>query len=119
MKYVPVPELSRSEIEVAIARDDRERLPFAVLSAALYSIDPEWAEGICLRLARHETPGIRGNAILGLGHIARLHGTLTENTVRPIIEAALNDSDQYVRGQADSAADDVDLFLKWHCRRPQ
>jgi hypothetical protein len=118
MKYEPISDLSPGEIEDVIAHDDLERLPIAVLSASLHSADPEWAERICLRLARHEDPRVRGNAILGFGHIARLHGRLTEQVVKPIIEAALNESDEYVRGHADSAADDAELFLKWRCRRP-
>ncbi len=119
MKYVSIPELTRSEIEEVIAKDDRERLPIAVLSAALHSANPAWAESVCLRLARHDTPEIRGNAILGFGHIARRHGMLSEKVVKPIMEAAFSDPNQYVRGQADSAADDVELFLNWQCRRPE
>jgi hypothetical protein len=117
MKYELISELSRCEIEEAIARDDRERLQAAVLSAALHSSDPEWAESICVELARHDHPGIRGNAILGFGHIARLHGRLTERLVKPVIETALGDSDEYVKSNAISAADDVEFFLKWRCRR--
>ncbi len=37
--------------------------------------------------------------------------------MKPVIEAALNDRSDYLRGQADAAADDVEFFLKWEVDR--
>jgi hypothetical protein len=62
-----------------------------VLSAALYSDDPVRAEDVCAPLSNHEHFNVRGNAIVGFGHIARIHRELTESRVKPIIEAALKD----------------------------
>jgi hypothetical protein len=105
--------MSVSEVEAAITRNDPDELLLAVLSAALYADDGEWAESVCERLARHEHPTVRGNAVLGFGHIARLQRTLRRTYVRFIVEAALKDPDPYVRGQAESAADDLEQFLGW------
>ena len=88
-----------------------------MLSAALYAEDREWAEDICLRLSNHEHFNVRGNAVLGLGHIARIHRELNELKAKPVIEAALKDENVYVRGQAVAAADDVEFFLKWKIDR--
>ena len=118
MKYEALEPRSKDEIESAILRNDPDDLLYAVISAALYSDDPGWAEGICLRLANHEHFNVRGNAILGFGHIARIHGKLDEVRVKPLIEAALIDESDYVRGQAYAAADDVEFFLKWKVNRP-
>jgi hypothetical protein len=118
MKYEAIEPRSKDEVESAISRDDPNELLYAVISAALHSDDPIWAEGICLRLAKHEHFNVRGNAILGFGHIARIHQQLNESSVRPLIEAALRDESDYVRGQADAAADDVEFFLKWNVHRP-
>jgi hypothetical protein len=117
MKYEVIPTLSKDEIETAIVRDDPEELLYAVLSAALYSDDPVWAEDVCVRLSSHKHFNVRGNAILGFGHLARIHGILTERRVKPIIEAGFRDESSYVRGHADDAADDVELFLKWKIKR--
>jgi len=117
LKYKAIEPLSKHEVESAILRNDPDELLHAVLSAALYSDDPDWAEAICLRLAKHEHFNVRGNAILGLGHLARIHGQLNESLIKPLIEAALRDESEYVRSQADAAADDVDLFLKWKVDR--
>jgi hypothetical protein len=110
MKYEPIPSMSREEIETAIGRDSPSELSVAVLSAALNSTDPSWAESVCVRLSIHPDPGVRGNAILGLGHIARLHGALQAHSFRAIAEARA-DPHPYVRGHAESAADDVEVFL--------
>jgi hypothetical protein len=119
MRYEAIEPRSREEIEVAISRNNSDELSNAVVSAALYSNDPEWAEEVCLRLAGHDHPNVRGNAVLGFGHIARIHRRLDESKVKPLIESALRDKSDYVRGQADAAADDVEQFLKWKVGRPR
>lgn len=113
MRYEEIPELSPAEVEAAIGRDDPGELLHAVLAAALRAADAAWAEDVCVRLSRHPHFNVRGNAVLGFGHIARIHGTLTRARVRPILEAALRDEHEYVRAQADSAASDTRVFLGW------
>src|SRR5262245_35666462 len=117
MRYQPIPEMSVAEVEAALTRNRPEELLLAVLSAALHARDLAWAQRICITLARHADFNVRGNAILGLGHLARIHGGLDRSTALPIIEAGLVDSHEYVRGQADSAADDVEHFLGWSISR--
>jgi hypothetical protein len=113
LKYEPIPVFTRTEVEVAIQRDDPQELLYAVLSAALHAEDQEWAQDVCLRLAFHPHSNVRGNAILGFGHIARVHRYLDRARVQPIIERALNDPDEYVRGHAVDAVDDIEHFLRW------
>jgi hypothetical protein len=117
MKYEVITPRSKDEVESAISVNDPAELLYAVLSAALHSDDQRWAESVCLRLSNHENFNVRGNAIQGLGHIARIHGSLNEIKVKPVIEAVFNDQSDYVRGQADDAADDVEFFLKWKVDR--
>lgn len=117
-RYEPIPALSRDAIEAALARDEPGELLRVVLSAALEANDAAWAEDVCLRLAGHPHPNVRGNAVLGLGHLARIHGRLDEARALPAIEAALADADDLVRGQADAAAGDVEQFLGWRTSRP-
>jgi hypothetical protein len=119
MKYEVIEQRSKAEIEAAISQNDPNELLYAVVSAALYSDDSNWAESVCLRLAKHEHFNVRGNTILGFGHIARIHQQLDEDRVKPLIEAALRDESDYVRDQADSAADDVEFFLNWKVSHPR
>ncbi len=117
MKYQEIEKLSAAEVEAAILRNNAVELSTAVLSAALYADDAEWAQVVCEGLAAHPNENVRGNAILGFGHIARSNGRLTESRVKPLIEAALRDDSEYVRSHAESAADDVELFLQWRLKR--
>ena len=119
MRYEAIEPRSREEVEAAISRDNPDELSSAVVSAALHAKDSAWAEGVCQRLAGHDHPNVRGNAVLGFGYIARIHGQLDEGRVRPLIESALRDASDYVRGQADAAADDVEHFLQWRVCRPR
>lgn len=112
--YEPIPHLSRAEVEAAVARDEPAELLRAVLAAALYG-EPLWAAGVCTRLARHSHFNVRGNVLLGFGHLARLHGAraIDRATVEPLVEAGLRDPDEFVRGQAHGAIDDLEHFLGW------
>ena len=112
-----IPKMSRAQIDAAIARDEPRELRVAVLAVALRADDAVWAESVCERLWQHRSAGVRGNAVLGLGHIARIHGQLDETRVRPILEAALRDPDAEVRGQAEAAADDIQQYLGWSLKR--
>lgn len=118
MRYKAIEPRSKDAVESAISRNDPNELIYAVLSAALYADDPDFAEGICVHLAAHEHFNVRGNAVLGFGHLARIHRRLNEGLVKPLIEAALADESAYVRGQANAAADDVEFYLKWKVFRP-
>jgi len=70
--------LDPAEIKSAIERNDPSELLIAVLSAALYTEDRGFAQEVCLQLANHPHFNVRGNAILGFGHIARIDGRLDE-----------------------------------------
>jgi len=118
MRYEEIPEPGGDDVEEMLSRGDLAELRLVALSASLHSENPEQAAAICLQLARHEDGITRGNAILGLGHIARLHRRLTESAVRPVVEAALRDPDSWVRGQATSAADDIEQILGWKLDHP-
>lgn len=112
-KYKTIKELSIEEIETALSKDDPKELLYVVLSVALYSEDSDYAEKICVQLSKHKNFNVRGNAILGFSHIARIHGKLNENLVKSIIIKALKDKSKYVREQADGAKDDVENYLNW------
>jgi hypothetical protein len=118
LSYEPIPVMSIEQIEAAVQKDDPDVLLYAVLSASLHSDDVQWAQSICFKLSAHPHFNVRGNAILGFGHLARLHGRLDEARVKPVIEAALRDPDDYVRGHAGYVADDVEHYLGWRIDRP-
>ena len=119
LRYELIGEYSRDEVETALQSNDPQQLSLIVVGVALHA-EPGWAVDVCRRLASHADVTVRGNDLLGFGHLARLHGTsgLRHAEVIPLIAAGLRDADAYVRGQADAAADDLEQYLGWHIPRP-
>jgi hypothetical protein len=87
-------------------------LLYIPITVSMNPPDCDWAQAICAQLAKHEDPYVRGNAILGFGPLARVCGRLTLELVVPLVALGLTDADEYVRGQAHAAADDIYFFLQ-------
>jgi len=100
----------------ALQRNDPEELGLASITIALSDLDFNFAQSVCTQLCASENDRIRGNALISLGHLARRYRALEEQTVKPIIESALLDPDEYVRMSAKSAADEIHQFLHWTIR---
>jgi len=115
LRYKSIPPITR-RAALAALRGDPGRLVHAVLAVALHEGDVRWAERYCRRVAGHDDPDVRGNALLSLGHLARRSGTLDQGTVKPLLEAGLAHPDRRVRQRAEIAADDVEFFLGWSLR---
>jgi hypothetical protein len=113
LKFQDLEQFTNVDVEAAIERNDPEELQLVPLTVALSSSDQPFAEGVCLRLAAHSHNKVRGNAVMSLGYLARRFRELNEHTVKPVIEAALIDTDEYVRTHAKAAADEIHQFLHW------
>ncbi len=96
----------------AIAANDPETLSRMVVAVSMHDDDYVFARSICRQLVANENATVRGNTILGLGHLARRFRRL-DATDQGIIENGLRDPDNHVRGQAWAAAEDVSHFLGW------
>ncbi len=105
--------------EDVLERDDPVELMEWVLEFASEGEDRELAENCCARLARHRNAMVRGNAMLGFGHLARRFGRLDSNRVRRLVDTGLCDGSDYVREQARSAAEDLKTFLDWDFEIPE
>jgi hypothetical protein len=114
MHYENVPAVSISVAEAALIAGNYEALATYVIGVALHEPDAQSAIAICLKSARVGNSVVRGNAILGFGHLARRFGKLESKEIKPVVVAGLKDSDSYVRGQSHAAADDLEHFLGWH-----
>ncbi|MFD2746022.1 hypothetical protein ACFSTH_06775 [Paenibacillus yanchengensis] len=62
--------------------------------------------------SQHKNENIRGIAVLCFGHIARIHGVVNKELVIPLINDALQDESEFVRGHAYSALEDITMFCK-------
>jgi hypothetical protein len=110
--YQEVNDISKEEAEHALRLDEPERLRRAVVSVALHAPDRDFAERFCVAASTHTNDEVRGNAILGFGHIARRFGVLSPE-IRGVIERGLSDPSEYVRGHSWAAASDAGQFLHW------
>jgi len=110
MRYQEIEPVTQIDASSAFDRGSPDELLAVVLSVAMYEVELSWAQEFCTRLAAHPHPTVRGNAVLGFGHLARRFGSLEPAAV-PIVRAALRDGDEYVRAQAHAAADDLNHFL--------
>ena len=99
--------------EAVLERDDPVELMDWILEFVGESDDRELAESCCVRLARHRNAMVRGNAMLGFGHLARRFGRLDAQRIKRLVDTALHDGSGYVREQARSAAEDLRTFLAW------
>lgn len=102
---------TRQDVETLIARGVPAELLHVPIAITLDVQDFTWSQAICISLASHPNENVRGNAILGFGHLARTCGQIDAATVAPLVAAALQDESEYVRGHADSAAGDLLHFL--------
>lgn len=109
----------RRAFAAAVERDDPSELQRLVARVAQESADREWAETCCVHMARHRNAHVRGNALLGFGHLARRFGHLDRRRVHRLIDIGLHAHHEYVRAQAESAADDAATFLSWRFDRPR
>ena len=113
-QYREIGPWKHEDVEQAILSDDIESLCLAVIGVSMHDDDWRYAQDLCVRLSSHSHFNVRGNAVLGFAHIARVHRRLDRAVVQLIIQAALRDEHDYVRGHADSAVDDTMIYLKWH-----
>jgi hypothetical protein len=112
--YQEVREFSQEEALASLNRGFPGELHVVAVGVALYEHQAEFAEQFCLRLVNHDDDFVRGNAILGFGHISRRFGNLKSAQIKSLVEKALNDESDYVRGQAWAAASDITHFLGWN-----
>jgi hypothetical protein len=94
----------------AIAANDADKLGSMIVAAAIYEEDFEFVQRTCIQLSSHSDEIVRGNAVLGLGHLSRLFGRLSDKAIG-IVRERLQDPSDYVRGQAHAAAGDLSHFL--------
>jgi HEAT repeat protein len=110
-RYTSIDPISRKDATAAVSSGNQDELGLVALAVALHEPDVNWAQTFLISLVGNESPVVRGNAVQGLGHLARLHGKLDVVIARPVVVAALADPDPYVRGQAENAQDDLKVYL--------
>ena len=102
---------TKRDVETVIDRGVTENLLYVPIVVSMDPPDCTWSQEICIALSAHPDFNVRGNAMLGFGHLARTCRELNLERVLPIIAAGILDSHEYVRGQATDAADHIKHYL--------
>jgi hypothetical protein len=104
---------TESDVERVLQVGDPMELLYVPIVVGLNApdVDRRWAEDVCIGLAGHPHFQVRGNALTGLGHIARTCRELDLERAVPVILQGLRDPDKTVRGLATGAAADLETFL--------
>ena len=102
---------TKEQVEEVIRRDDPDEVLYVPVVVTMDPPDYEWSESICIQLADHTHFNVRGNAILGFGHLARIFGVASDQA-RRLVWRASQDGDEYVRSHAEGARDDIEHFTK-------
>lgn len=116
LRYDEPPPIAREDAEDAFASDDVPRICEALVGVALHEPDWRWAQDRALELLEHDDAWVRGLAATCLGHVARIHGMLDEDTVIPALHAA-SDRDSGIAGRVDDALGDITQFTRMRPRR--
>ena len=112
MNYSEIFPLSRAELEKLIDSGNETAIPDALLSAAYCDSDWAWVQELCLRLMRHADRGVRLNAVMCLGQVARIHKMLDLDVVLPKL-AALKIEDPSLAPRVDDAVEEIRFFLRF------
>jgi hypothetical protein len=113
LKYEPLPDWSDDQIRAIIERGEPHELLYVPLVVSMNPSSRVQAEQICLRLASHSDAAVRGNALEGFGHIARIFRSLNRRLIETVVETGMNDPDDWVRTKANDAANDIEWFCGW------
>jgi len=112
-KFQDLEIITPKEVNLTLLRNDPEELQLVPITLALSNLDFGFTQAVCLQLCSSKDNKVLGNALISLGHLARRFGRLDEQTIKPLIELSLQNSDEYVRSCAKSAADEIHQFLHW------
>jgi hypothetical protein len=103
-------ELSKIEINKILSSNDNRAICHALISMAFYEEDLDFCSTIIMKCFENKNEYVRGNAVLCIGHIARIH-KIVYKELPSIVYRGLNDSSSYVRGHAESALSDIRVFM--------
>ena len=108
LKYEEVTKIERSEAIRRYEENNIKNLGRTMVRVAFYEPDYKWAQEYCLRLCEHTDPETRAVAVTCLGHIARIHGVIDTDAVRPVLKKL--SLDPVAAGRVKEAAADIRIF---------
>lgn len=108
--YSEPANLGREDLKRALAERDIWLLREAIVAVSLSDPDRRWVEHQLVDLMRDPDGSVRSIAALGVGHVARVHGSIDRDLVLPVLRELLGDAK--ARGNAENALDDIAMFAR-------
>lgn len=109
MNHEELPPIDRAEFVAECETGDGRHRTEAILRLALHDGDPAFIEQASVALFDDADLGVRRGAVLSVGHLARLHGHVTEETLTRLRALAL---DPALAGTVSDALDDIAIFTR-------
>lgn len=103
-------EISRARALDILNSGNAAQVVDCLLGLAFYEEDAGFVWSAISRFVDAPEPGVRGVAILCVGHMARIHGATPPTWATAAVARALLDSDRFVSGHAHSATSDIKMF---------
>lgn len=99
--------ITRAQFREVVATGTTPEIAEALIGIINFDHDGYWLEAQCLELLSHPDWRLRGSAIMGLGHIARIHLVSS-----PIVTTRLKDflTDPRLFGYATEALEDIEFL---------
>jgi hypothetical protein len=107
--YEELPPISRPAFADALADGTTQQRSQALLRLALHDPDFSFVEQNCHRALDQQDEEFRRAGVLALGHLARLHQRVTDDTVARLRSLR---SDPQLAGVAADALDDIAVFTR-------
>jgi hypothetical protein len=112
--YEAVRELYRSGTYKSLLFGDTEEQVRAILSISWHD-DWRFAQDVCFEYARHADPAVRNIAIIGLGHIARIHGAIEIGSVIALLAELRRSGRDH--GSTEEMLSDIMVYVARQGRR--
>lgn len=108
MQYENLTPIGRADAATELASGERERIALTLIRLALYDPDRVYVENLLLYwLTKVDDSFLRGVAATGLGHVARIHKTLSGDIVTALHALRFDSS---IGGKVEDALEDLDAF---------
>ena len=94
-----------------IESHDSEMICNTLIATIFYENDIEFCMNVIQLCFALESYTVRATAVLCLGHLARIHGSLEEKIATNILQKALIDENEFVKNQVENVLDDIEIFI--------
>lgn len=109
MKFEHITSMSRKDEAEALRSGDLERVRRALISASLHDPDRMHVESLIEQFMQHEDHSVQNAAAIAASHLARIHGSLAEERIVPMLKRLL--ADPRTEGAAHDALSDFEIYL--------